>query len=190
MVKQSAIVPEEITIPAAVAMAEPPAHLPSFPPPRSSSLGLQRTGYNKRFLSQLDVASGRSTTLVDSMRASSPTHPKEASALAVANDAEYKDWLVIKALLRNCSVFILWQWCSFGGNCGPQKQHPSALSNFDDVVAASKGKQMVMFLDYDGTLAPIVDDPDRAFMSEPVSPYNFFFKILSVKNPNCVLITA
>jgi trehalose 6-phosphate phosphatase len=26
-----------------------------------------------------------------------------------------------------------------------------------------------MFLDYDGTLSPIVDDPDAAFMSETVS---------------------
>jgi len=25
-----------------------------------------------------------------------------------------------------------------------------------------------MFLDYDGTLSPIVDDPDRAFMSDEV----------------------
>jgi trehalose 6-phosphate phosphatase len=27
-----------------------------------------------------------------------------------------------------------------------------------------------MFLDYDGTLSPIVNDPDAAFMSETVSP--------------------
>ncbi|CAN6478147.1 unnamed protein product [Victoria cruziana] len=34
------------------------------------------------------------------------------------------------------------------------------------MMKASKGKQIVMFLDYDGTLSPIVDDPDRAFMSD------------------------
>uniref|UniRef100_J3MWZ3 Trehalose 6-phosphate phosphatase n=2 Tax=Oryza brachyantha TaxID=4533 RepID=J3MWZ3_ORYBR len=45
-------------------------------------------------------------------------------------------------------------------------RHPSALGEFEKVVAASKGKQIVMFLDYDGTLSPIVDDPDAAFMSE------------------------
>lgn len=39
---------------------------------------------------------------------------------------------------------------------------------FNEITNASKGKQIVMFLDYDGTLSPIVDDPDRAFMSEPV----------------------
>ncbi|ESW35633.1 hypothetical protein PHAVU_001G251300 [Phaseolus vulgaris] len=43
--------------------------------------------------------------------------------------------------------------------------HPSALDMFDQIIDASKGKQIVMFLDYDGTLSPIVEDPDRAFMS-------------------------
>ncbi|OAY35861.1 probable trehalose-phosphate phosphatase J [Manihot esculenta] len=44
--------------------------------------------------------------------------------------------------------------------------HPSALDMFEQIIEASKGKQIVMFLDYDGTLSPIVDDPDRAFMSK------------------------
>lgn len=50
-----------------------------------------------------------------------------------------------------------------------QLRHPSALDMFDQIIDASKGKQIVMFLDYDGTLSPIVDDPDRAFMSDSVS---------------------
>jgi hypothetical protein len=53
---------------------------------------------------------------------------------------------------------------------GVQARHPSALGKFEEIVAASKGKQIVMFLDYDGTLSPIVNDPDAAFMSETVSP--------------------
>ncbi|PSS36701.1 Trehalose-phosphate phosphatase [Actinidia chinensis var. chinensis] len=44
--------------------------------------------------------------------------------------------------------------------------HPSALEMFEQITKASKGKQIVMFLDYDGTLSPIVEDPDRAFMSD------------------------
>ncbi|GMI67955.1 trehalose-6-phosphate phosphatase I [Hibiscus trionum] len=44
--------------------------------------------------------------------------------------------------------------------------HPSALEMFEQIIDASKGKQIVMFLDYDGTLSPIVADPDRAFMSK------------------------
>ncbi|KAK4352418.1 hypothetical protein RND71_027936 [Anisodus tanguticus] len=43
--------------------------------------------------------------------------------------------------------------------------HPSALNMFDEIIKASKGKQIVVFLDYDGTLSPIVDDPDKAFMT-------------------------
>lgn len=50
-----------------------------------------------------------------------------------------------------------------------QEKHPSALAQFEPLLAAAKGKQIVMFLDYDGTLSPIVEDPDRAVMSEEVS---------------------
>ena len=39
---------------------------------------------------------------------------------------------------------------------------------FDEILNVSEGKKIVMFLDYDGTLSPIVDDPDRAFMSKEV----------------------
>lgn len=49
-----------------------------------------------------------------------------------------------------------------------QKQCPSASNKFEEITAKSKGKKIVMFLDYDGTLSPIVDDPDRAYMSEAV----------------------
>ncbi|KAG0545891.1 hypothetical protein BDA96_02G400400 [Sorghum bicolor] len=46
------------------------------------------------------------------------------------------------------------------------EKHPSALAQFEALLAAAKGKQIVLFLDYDGTLSPIVEDPDRAVMSE------------------------
>nr|CAB3455012.1 unnamed protein product [Digitaria exilis] len=46
------------------------------------------------------------------------------------------------------------------------EKHPSALAEFEAVVAAATGKQVVMFLDYDGTLSPIVKDPDTAVMTE------------------------
>ncbi|KAK7275755.1 hypothetical protein RIF29_16877 [Crotalaria pallida] len=44
--------------------------------------------------------------------------------------------------------------------------HPSALNMFDEIIYNSRGKQVVTFLDYDGTLSPIVADPDKAFMTE------------------------
>ncbi|XP_027110120.1 probable trehalose-phosphate phosphatase 2 [Coffea eugenioides] len=46
------------------------------------------------------------------------------------------------------------------------KEHPSALRAFQGIMKAAVGKQIVIFLDYDGTLTPIVDEPDRAFMSD------------------------
>lgn len=44
--------------------------------------------------------------------------------------------------------------------------HPSALNMLDQIVCDSKGKQIVTFLDYDGTLSPIVADPDKAYMTK------------------------
>jgi trehalose 6-phosphate phosphatase len=49
--------------------------------------------------------------------------------------------------------------------------HPSALTSFDQMMKDAKGKKIVVFLDYDGTLSPIVNDPDRAFMSDEVSTH-------------------
>ncbi|XP_028095755.1 probable trehalose-phosphate phosphatase D isoform X3 [Camellia sinensis] len=45
-------------------------------------------------------------------------------------------------------------------------EHPSALRCFKDMISNAKGKKIVVFLDYDGTLSPIVNDPNRAFMSD------------------------
>ncbi|XP_062164220.1 probable trehalose-phosphate phosphatase D isoform X1 [Alnus glutinosa] len=73
---------------------------------------------------------------VDSIRASSPTRVKSPASLPETE--EQRSWTL---------------------------RHPSALQKFEQIVSAFKGKQVVMFLDYDGTLSPIVEDPDRAFMS-------------------------
>lgn len=37
------------------------------------------------------------------------------------------------------------------------------------MMKAKKGKRIVVFLDYDGTLSPIVNDPDLAIMSKEVN---------------------
>ncbi|KAM3226100.1 hypothetical protein ACQJBY_058654 [Aegilops geniculata] len=42
---------------------------------------------------------------------------------------------------------------------------PSALASFRQIVASAQGKKIAVFLDYDGTLSPIVDDPEKAVMS-------------------------
>ncbi|KAH9320581.1 hypothetical protein KI387_015220, partial [Taxus chinensis] len=45
-------------------------------------------------------------------------------------------------------------------------KHPSALDVFEDITGMAKGKQLAVFLDYDGTLSPIVENPDHAYMSD------------------------
>jgi hypothetical protein len=49
-----------------------------------------------------------------------------------------------------------------------QRKNPSALGKFEQIASASQGKKIVMFIDYDGTLSPIVADPDAAYMSDAV----------------------
>ncbi|KAI5435809.1 probable trehalose-phosphate phosphatase C [Lathyrus oleraceus] len=44
--------------------------------------------------------------------------------------------------------------------------HPSALNMFDQIMYKANGKQIVVFLDYDGTLSPIVADPNKAYMTK------------------------
>jgi trehalose 6-phosphate phosphatase len=41
---------------------------------------------------------------------------------------------------------------------------PSALEHADDIMARLSHKRLVVFLDYDGTLTPIVERPDRALL--------------------------
>jgi len=43
---------------------------------------------------------------------------------------------------------------------------PNALAAVDDILARRKGRSLAVFLDYDGTLTPIVDDPDQAVMGD------------------------
>ncbi|KAL7003577.1 trehalose-phosphatase [Sarracenia purpurea var. burkii] len=62
--------------------------------------------------------------------------------------------------------------------------HPSALGCFKGMMRSAKGKRIVVFLDYDGTLSPIVNDPDRAYMSDPVTINLYFVRVLPIVDPN------
>lgn len=83
----------------------------------------------------------RSSGWLDAMKSSSPTHkvPKDLSHGNGSPDAAYNTWLL---------------------------KYPSALASFDQITNCAKGKRVALFLDYDGTLSPIVDNPDCAFMSD------------------------
>jgi trehalose 6-phosphate phosphatase len=50
-----------------------------------------------------------------------------------------------------------------------QAKYPSALASFDQIITNAQGKKIALFLDYDGTLSPIVNDPEKAFMSPEVT---------------------
>ncbi|KAG1668730.1 hypothetical protein FOA52_014276 [Chlamydomonas sp. UWO 241] len=45
-------------------------------------------------------------------------------------------------------------------------QHPCILSHFSEFALSLKGKRLAVFLDYDGTLTPIVPNPEDAILSE------------------------
>jgi trehalose 6-phosphate phosphatase len=51
-------------------------------------------------------------------------------------------------------------------NRGDEKLVPSALEHMQDILSMIKDKKVAMFLDYDGTLTPIVDDPESALLSD------------------------
>jgi hypothetical protein len=45
----------------------------------------------------------------------------------------------------------------------------NALDNFAVLEALLRSRRLVLLLDYDGTLTPIVNDPSKALLSEEVS---------------------
>ncbi|KAL7183980.1 hypothetical protein ACSBR2_026203 [Camellia fascicularis] len=88
----------------------------------------------------------RSSSWLDAMKSSSPTHrkiTKDSGTDLVSTDADvaYRNWML---------------------------KYPSALASFEKITNYAKGKRIALFLDYDGTLSTIVDNPDCAFMSNPM----------------------
>lgn len=122
----------------------------------------------------------RSSSWLDAMKSSSPPHRKitkdvNNDSAATEYDIAYRTWMVIIiSFLMCCISLMFWQ---------PSKQvfyavvhiclilqvkYPSALTSFEQISNYAKGKRIALFLDYDGTLSPIVDNPDCAFMSDAV----------------------
>ncbi|CAN0891560.1 Trehalose-phosphate phosphatase A [Linum grandiflorum] len=84
----------------------------------------------------------RTSSWLDAMKASSPPPRRltkdQNNFHTSPDDCGYSNWLV---------------------------NYPSALAYFDQIAKIASGKRIALFLDYDGTLSPIVDNPDCAFMS-------------------------
>ncbi|CAH9109640.1 unnamed protein product [Cuscuta europaea] len=132
MTQQNVVIPGAQTAPTVAAASHS-----SVSPARESPAGdrnLNIPGNLPQSNLEGSYTSAKMKTVVESMRACSPTRKGKGSSLS----EEHVSW---------------------------KMEHPSALDMFEKIIKASKGKKIVMFLDYDGTLSPIVDDPDRAFMS-------------------------
>ncbi|KAF7810131.1 putative trehalose-phosphate phosphatase F [Senna tora] len=130
------------------------------------------TKYNSR-RSTPSAATTTTTTLndvrfngwLDAMKASSPPRKKQTRPfnshshhhhLPPSTDhQDYSSWLV-------CIYIYI---SSFVPHRKPL-DYPSALDSFGKLIENARSKKIAVFLDYDGTLSPIVDDPDCAFMSE------------------------
>ncbi|XP_052186464.1 trehalose-phosphate phosphatase A-like isoform X2 [Diospyros lotus] len=106
------------------------------PPAVVFSSGIFSTIPRKKTLILDDV---RSNSWLDAMKSSSPTHSKRQTELVSTDtDATYSNWMLT---------------------------YPSALASFEQIANYAKCKRVALFLDYDGTLSPIVDNPDYAFMT-------------------------
>lgn len=124
---------------------------------------------HQNFMKTTTLEDAKVSAWIDSMRAASPTRAKSSE------NREKSSWNVsitktrpfffeiigffLNVVLTDLCMFLI---CL-------QLYHPSALNLFDSIVNKSKGKQLVIFLDYDGTLSPIVTDPEKAFMSRKVN---------------------
>lgn len=176
MTKQNVMVPNVkssgITMEITVAVSNSSLFTSTIQKPPPAPGGLI-TISRKKLLQKLETGvnggGGRINAWVDSMRASSPTHIKPSPSLYQNEDETSWTVSIFSCLfLYLFLVVIIIYICELMNSLGKQLRHPSALSMFEKITAASKGKQIVVFLDYDGTLSPIVEDPDQAFMSTDV----------------------
>lgn len=147
--------------------------LPYSPPGTAFPTGLLLTIPRRKNGFLDDV---RSSSWLDAMKSSSPPHRKitkdvNNESAATEADIAYRTWMVI---IISSHVFYLYEFlnkffyavvhiCQI-----LQVKYPSALTSFEQITNYAKGKRIALFLDYDGTLSPIVDNPDCAFMSDAV----------------------
>ena len=61
---------------------------------------------------------------------------------------------------------------------------PHALHSFSDIASTLSGKQMAIFLDYDGTLTPIVSDPSAARITPAMTDT---IRALSERHPTAIV---
>uniref|UniRef100_J3LDF4 Uncharacterized protein n=1 Tax=Oryza brachyantha TaxID=4533 RepID=J3LDF4_ORYBR len=58
-----------------------------------------------------------------------------------------------------------------------QVEHPSPLASFEQITTSVDEKTIALFLDYNRTLSPIVENPERDFMSHECSMKDYFGRV-------------
>lgn len=114
------------------------------------------------------------SSMIEAMKSSSPTHNKitiesNTETTLTNRDLAYCNWMVWLFMLFDFlpnfdfhkGIFVILSFVL-------QLKYPSALASFEQIANCAKGKRIALFMDYDGTLSPIVDNPDHAFMSNSV----------------------
>ncbi|KAK1261919.1 putative trehalose-phosphate phosphatase F [Acorus gramineus] len=119
----------------------PSSLMPYSPPGQAFSSGLYLTIPRRKVIpGKLDDV--RASGWLDAMKSSSPPRKKLNKDLGIdfvsEEELAYRSWAL---------------------------KYPSAISSFEQIISHATGKRLALFLDYDGTLAKIVVDPERAFMS-------------------------
>ncbi|KAF3783519.1 putative trehalose-phosphate phosphatase G [Nymphaea thermarum] len=134
-----------LTDPAPITKSRLGIHSLLYSPPATSFPSILCRSISKKKITPSKLDDALASGLLDSMKSSSPPRKFFAKdfSFEIAKldgvDAAYHSWTL---------------------------KHPSALSSFEKIADSANGKQIALFLDYDGTLSPIVNDPDRAFMSD------------------------
>lgn len=75
-----------------------------------------------------------------------------------------------EALLQNGADIVVADLSEIRINDDPQAAEPlpSALDDFARLARQAEGKRIAVFLDYDGTLTPIVETPEQAVMADDI----------------------
>ncbi|MBM4330082.1 MAG: trehalose-phosphatase [Deltaproteobacteria bacterium] len=112
---------------------------------------------------QLKVKPGRAVVIEDAVSgAQAGRAGKFGLVIGIARTGGKESLLASGA---HVAVSDLTEIC-VAGDLETSEPLPSALEDFGTIARQAEGKRIAVFLDYDGTLTPIVETPDRAVMPE------------------------
>ena len=105
-------------------------------------------------------------------------HPLSRQSHALHQHKHVRSALAQESFI--CGPIVSYDHCIFF----VQAQYPGLLGSFTEFIAGASGKRLAVFLDYDGTLTPIVKNPDKAYMSDQVRMQACAYQL-----PSCMSLT-